>query len=276
MWVREDGSMTRVGLLFPGEMGALVGSAVTGEVLWASEGRSEATRERAAAFRDVGTVRELVAESELMISLCPPAIAEDVAGEVAAEGFDGIYLEGNAISPERVKRVAGYLRCVDGAVISAGDVNLYLSGDAQDVASVAALFPVGEVKPIPLEGGVGSASALKMAFGGWNKIGAALTAQAYAIARAYGVDDALAAEGVDSARFIRSARKAWRWAPEMEEVADTAEALGLPGGMGRAAADLFRRWDAHRDQPAELEELLDDLTPERSGTDDVDALDERL
>lgn len=270
------GRMARVGLLFPGEMGALVGSWAHGEVLWASEGRSAATRERAAAFRDVGTVRELVAESELVISLCPPAIAEDVAGEVAAEGFDGIYLEGNAISPERVKRIAGYLRCVDGAVISAGEVHLYLSGDPQDVASVAGLFPDGEVKPIPLEGGVGSASALKMAFGGWNKIGAALTAQAYAIASAYGVEEALAAEGVDSGRFVRSARKAWRWAPEMEEVADSAEALGLPGGMGRGAADLFRRWDAHRDQPATLEELLADLAREASGADGVDTLDERL
>jgi 3-hydroxyisobutyrate dehydrogenase-like beta-hydroxyacid dehydrogenase len=252
--------MARVGLLFPGEMGALVGSAVHGDVLWASEGRSEATRRRAEAFRDVGTIRELVAESELVISLCPPAIAEDVAGEVAAEGFAGIYLEGNAIAPERAKRIAGYLRCVDGAVISAGDVNLYLSGAAQDVASVAELFATGEVQPIPLDGGIGAASALKMAFGGWNKIGSALTAQAYAIARAYGVEDALAAEGVDSQRFVRSARKAWRWAPEMEEVADTSEALGLPGGMGRGAADLFRRWDAHRDQPAELDQLLDELT----------------
>lgn len=253
--------MTRVGLLFPGEMGALVGSAVAGEVVWASEGRSEATRQRAAAFRDVGTVRELVAESELVISLCPPAIAEDVAGEVAAEGFSGIYLEGNAVAPERVQRIAGYLRCVDGAVISAGDVNLYLSGEAEDIAAVGALFPEGDVKPIPLEGGVGSASALKMAFGGWNKIGSALTAQAYAIARAYGVEEALAGEGVDSGRFVRSARKAWRWAPEMEEVADTCEALGLPDGMGRGAAELFSRWDAHRDRPAELEQLLDDLTP---------------
>jgi 3-hydroxyisobutyrate dehydrogenase-like beta-hydroxyacid dehydrogenase len=159
-----------------------------------------------------------------------------------------------------LKRIAGYLRCVDGAVISAGDVNLYLSGDSQDVAAVAALFPEGEVKPIPLEGGVGSASALKMAFGGWNKIGSALTAQAYAIARAYGVEDALAGEGVDSARFVRSARKAWRWAPEMDEVADTCRELGLPDGMGRGAAELFTRWDAHRDQPAELDQLLDDLT----------------
>jgi 3-hydroxyisobutyrate dehydrogenase-like beta-hydroxyacid dehydrogenase len=254
--------MTQVGLLFPGEMGALVGSAVDGDVLWPSEGRSEATRKRAEAFLDAGTVRELVAASDVVISLCPPAIAEDVAGEVAAEGFDGIYLEANAVAPERVKRIAGYLRCVDGSVISRSDVNLYLSGDAVDVAAIAALFPEGEVKPIALEGGVGAASALKMAFGGWNKIGTALTAQAYAIARAYGVDDALAAEGVEAERFVRSARKAWRWAPEMEEVAETAEELGLPGGMGRGAADLFRRWEAHRDQPADLDELLRDLSRE--------------
>ena len=184
-----------------------------------------------------------------------------MAGEVAAEGFEGIYLEANAIRPERVRRIAGYLRCVDGAVISRSDVNLYLSGEPDDVAAIAELFPAGEVKPVRLEGGVGAASALKMAFGGWNKIGAALTAQAYAIARAYGVEEALAAEGVDSDRFVRSARKAWRWAPEMEEVADTAESLGLPGGMGRAAAELFRRWDAHRDEPKDLDQLLDDLGP---------------
>ena len=81
--------MSQVGLLFPGEMGALVGAAVHGEVLWASEGRSDATAQRAesAGLRDVGTVRELVAASEIVISVCPPAIAEETAGEVAAEGF---------------------------------------------------------------------------------------------------------------------------------------------------------------------------------------------
>ena len=252
--------MTRVGLLFPGEMGALVGSAVRGEVLWASEGRSEATRGRAEGFTDVGTVRELVASSEVVISLCPPAIAEDVAGEVAAEGLDGIYVEANAIAPERMKRIAGLLRCVDGSVIARSRLNLYLSGDPDEVAEVAALFPDGDVNAIPLEGGIGAASALKMAFGGWNKIGTALTAQAYAIARAYGVADALAAEGVDQDRFVRSSGKAWRWAPEMEEVSATCEALGLPDGMGSGAAELFRRWGAHRDQPVGPDRLLDDLT----------------
>jgi len=263
LWKRQDPLVTRVGLLFPGEMGAFVGSAVLGEVLWASEGRSESTRTRAEGFRDVGTVRDLVAESELVISLCPPEIAEDVAGEVAAEGFDGIYVEANAIAPERVERIAGYLRCVDGAVISRTAVNLYLSGDAGDVATVADLFRDSDVNAIALDGGLGSASALKMAFGGWNKIWSALTAQAYAIARAYGVEDTLAAEGVDSDRFVRSARKAWRWAPEMDEVADTCASLGLPDGIPRGAAELFRRWEAHRDRAAELDRLLDDLSPER-------------
>ncbi len=40
----------RVGLLFPGDMGAAVGAAVKDEVLWASAGRSEATAKRAAPF----------------------------------------------------------------------------------------------------------------------------------------------------------------------------------------------------------------------------------
>jgi len=256
--------VSQVGLLFPGEMGALVGAAVHGEVLWASEGRSGATAERAesAGLRDVGTVRELVAASEIVISVCPPAIAEETAGEVAAEGFEGIYVEANAITPARVTRIASFLRCVDGSVIARTGVNLYLSGDAADVAEVAALFPEGNVTAIPLDGGIGAASALKMAFGGWNKIGVALAAQAYAIAHAYSVEDALAGEGVESRGMVRGSGKAWRWAPEMEEVADTAASLGLPDGMGRAAAELFRRWEAHRDQPVELERLLEDLTPE--------------
>ncbi len=256
--------MSVVGLLFPGEMGAFVGAAVQGEVLWASDGRSKATANRAeqAGLRDVGSVRELVARSEIVLSICPPAIAEEVAAEVFGAGFEGLYVEANAIAPARAERIAKPGRCVDGSLIARTGVNFYLSGEAEDVAEVAALFPLGEVTAIPLEGGIGAASALKMAFGGWNKIGVALAAQSYAIAHAYGVEDALAAEGVESKGIVRGSGRAWRWAPEMEEVADTAASLGLPDGMGRAAADLFRRWESHRDQPAELEQLLEDLTPE--------------
>ena len=258
--------MTRVGLLFPGEMGTEIGSAARGEVIWASEGRSDATAERAArtGFRDVGTLAGLVRESAVILSICPPAIAEEVAEQVAAAGFGGLYVEANAIAPARVDRIAQRLgasgiRSVDGSIIGATAVNLYLSGAEEDVAEAAALFSDTAVTAIALPAGVGAASALKMAFGGWNKIGIALTAQAHAIARAYGVEDALAKEGVEPDRFVRSARKAWRWAPEMDEVAATCEALGLPTGMGEGAAALYRRWDRYRDRSADVDSLLADL-----------------
>jgi 3-hydroxyisobutyrate dehydrogenase-like beta-hydroxyacid dehydrogenase len=256
--------VTRVGLLFPGEMGAEVGAAAHAEVLWASEGRSETTARRAAAFRDLATLAALVAESEVMLSICPPAIAERVASSVAEAGFTGLYIEGNAIAPARAERIAAALaergaRVVDGSLIARTGLNLYLSGDPEDVERAAALFTGTDVTAVALPGGIGAASALKMAFGGWNKIGIALAAQAYAIARAYGVEEALAGEGVESDRVVRAGPKAWRWAPEMEEVADTCKSLGLPDGLGSGAAELYSRWSAHRDQPAELGQLLEDL-----------------
>jgi hypothetical protein len=98
-----------------------------------------------------------------------------------------------------------------------------------------------------------------MAFGGWNKIGVLLAAQAHAIAGAYGVSDALAAEGVPADGVVRAGPKAWRWAAEMQEIADTCAALGVPDGLGRAAAEVCARWDAQRGRTPGLDELLADL-----------------
>lgn len=221
-------------------MGAAVGAAVAAEVLWASEGRSEATRTRAdeAGLTDVGSVAELVRRSDVVLSICPPAIAEEVAEDVCRLGFDGIYVDANAISPERMRRIAQLgPRVVDGSIIAARGINLYLAGDGAQ--EVAALFE-GDVTPIPLEAPVGAASALKMAFGGWNKIGIALTAQAHAIAAAYGVTEPLAAEGVPADRLQWVTDRAWRWAPEMEEIADLCHELGLSEAIPRAAAEFYR------------------------------------
>jgi 3-hydroxyisobutyrate dehydrogenase-like beta-hydroxyacid dehydrogenase len=252
-------------------MGTEVGRAATAEVLWASEGRSVATARRAssAGFRDAGTLQALVAESEIVLCLCPPAVAEEVAGAVAEAGFTGLYIEANAIAPGRAERIASMVgacgaQVVDASVISRSGLNLYLSGDEGDVERAAALFAGTDVTPLSLPGGVGAASALKMAFGGWNKIGLALVAQACAIARAYGVEEALAAEGVEGHRLVRAAPKAWRWSPELEEVSETCANIGLPAGLGSAAAELYERWAGHRDQPVELERLLEDLVARRS------------
>jgi 3-hydroxyisobutyrate dehydrogenase-like beta-hydroxyacid dehydrogenase len=228
----------RVGLLFPGEMGAAVGAAVHGEVVWPSEGRSEATSRRAAAFTDVGSLAELVRASDVVLSICPPAIAEEVAEAVFALHFDGLFVEANAISPMRMRRIAKLGRVVDGSIISARGINLYLAGEDADAAAV--LFEgSGDVRAIPIGEEIGAASALKMAFGGWNKIGIALTAQAHAIARAYGVDEWLKAEGVPADRLQRVADRAWRWAPEMEEVAETCVEIGWSDAIPRAAVSFY-------------------------------------
>jgi 3-hydroxyisobutyrate dehydrogenase-like beta-hydroxyacid dehydrogenase len=234
-----------VGLLFPGEMGAAVGNAVRADVLWASEGRSDATRRRAVGFTDAGSVVELVRESDIVLSICPPAIAEEVARQVFDLGFDGLYVEANAISHERMRRIAALdARVVDGSIIAARGINLYLAGEGAE--HVAELFDSGEVEAIALDAPVGAASALKMAFGGWNKIGIALTSQAHAIAEAYGVSEQLEAEGVPADRLQWVADRAWRWAPEMEEIADLCRELGLSEAIPRGTADFYRELSEER------------------------------
>jgi Domain of unknown function (DUF1932) len=226
-------------------MGAAVGGAVRGEVIWASEGRSEATRRRAASLTDVGSIAELTRSSELVLSICPPAIAEEVAEQVFGDGFDGVYVEANAISPERMRRIAALgPRVVDGSIIASSGINLYLAGAGAQ--TVADLFEGSEVKAIPLDAEIGAASALKMAFGGWNKIGIALTGQAHAIARAYGVTEWLDAEGVPADRLPRVADRAWRWAPEMEEIAESCAELGWSEEIPRAAAAFYRELSEKR------------------------------
>src|SRR3989442_9559782 len=104
--------MTTVGLLNPGEMGSMVGAAVRSagaRVLWAGEGRSTATRKRAsdAGLEDAGSVASVVRASEVILSVCPPHAAVDVATQVAALRFAGTYGDGNAISPATAREIGG-------------------------------------------------------------------------------------------------------------------------------------------------------------------------
>jgi hypothetical protein len=96
---------------------------------------------------------------------------------------------------------------------------------------------------------VGAASAVKMAYASWTKGSAALLLAARALARAQGVEDVLLAEwgisqpGLEerSDRAARSAAaKGWRWTAEMEEIAASMTAAGLPAGFHLAAAEIYR------------------------------------
>jgi len=231
-------------------MGAAIGGRLTRagrEVLWASEGRSEATaaRARAAGLRDAGTAAELAARSEVVLSICPPHGALDVARAVG--DFGGVYVDANAVSPgtaAEIRPIVG--RYVDGGIIGPpSDPRLYLSGAEADAVAEAL---IGVTTAVLGDDPV-AASALKMAYAGWTKGSAALLLTVRAAARAYGVEDALIAEWEHSLpalpdRSVQAGHsadeKGWRWVAEMEEIASTMAAAGLPDGFHEAAAQVFR------------------------------------
>jgi 3-hydroxyisobutyrate dehydrogenase-like beta-hydroxyacid dehydrogenase len=233
-------------------MGAAVGAVLHGRghrVLWASEGRSAETRARAeaAALEDVGTATE-VARSEIVFSICPPHAALEVAASLGS--FGGIYVDANAVSPATAAKVSDVVdEFVDGGIVGspprdAGTTRLYLSGE--QAAEVAELF-AGSVLDTRV---VSNASAVKMTYAAWSKGTAAMLLAIRELARREGVEETLLAEWDLSLpelreRYERARRsaeaKGWRWVGEMEEIAATFEAAGLPDGFHRAAAEVFRR-----------------------------------
>jgi 3-hydroxyisobutyrate dehydrogenase-like beta-hydroxyacid dehydrogenase len=252
--------MSDVGLISPGEMGAAVGSALIAgghRVRWASEGRSADTvaRAEAAGFEDVGRLEQLTRACEVLLSVCPPQFALDTAR--AAAGFEGVYVDANAIAPATAAEVAAIVQnYVDGGIIGApplepGSTRLYLSGGDAAII-VARLFASSALDARVISGERTAASALKMTYAAWTKGSAALLLAAHEAAERLGVARDLEAEwalsqprlaerlaGAEKSR----AAKGWRWTPEMREIAATLEAVDMPPGFHEAAAEVFAAAD---------------------------------
>jgi 3-hydroxyisobutyrate dehydrogenase-like beta-hydroxyacid dehydrogenase len=258
--------MATVGLLHPGEMGAAVGGCLVSvghEVLWDPAGRSRATTGRALAAELSGvSLGELVSRCSVILSVCPPHAALDVARAVASTGFAGLYVDANAVSVATASQVAAVVAdsgasYVDGGIIGpppevAGHTRLYLSGARAE--EVRALFGRSALDARIAEGQPFAASAVKMAYAAWTKGTSALLLACRALARGEGVEPALLGEwalsqpalGAQSERAARSAAaKGWRWVAEMEEIAASMAAAGLPSGFHRAAAEIFDSQRGH-------------------------------
>ncbi|WP_121711967.1 NAD(P)-dependent oxidoreductase [Streptomyces sp. E5N91] len=269
-----------VGILHPGSMGAAVAACAAtnaAAVLWCENGRSTASVERAARFglTSVATLAELLERSDIVISLCPPASAEDLARDVAGHHFAGVYVEANAINPERTQRIAALLpdaTVVDGGVIGSPPVGgktptLYVAGPAEATARIEALFANTAVQATVLGTEVGKASALKLSYASFQKTSRVLVALAVGMAREHGVDQELievASRRTDSylseSQYVaKTAARAWRWGPELEEAADALTAAGLPPEMLRAAASTLARWNDAKDSELTLTDALDRL-----------------
>ena len=257
----------KVGVLHPGQMGVVVAETLRNsgqEVYWVSAGRSAETRSRAAraGLADAGTVARLCETCSVIVSVCPPEFAEEVAREVSGHPFRGLYLDVNAISPGRARRIGRLLTeqgasYVDGSIIgmpakARGQTWLYLAGDA--AGSALPLFRGGPLEVEDLCAKAGQASALKMCFAAHSKGTAALLAAVAGTAEALGVREALERQWSRSgpnwervaATIEQAAPKAWRFVAEMTEIGDTFESVGIPKGFPLAAGEIYEKLRGYR------------------------------
>lgn len=252
-----------IGILHPGAMGASVAATVQNsgfEVWWLPEGRSDATRGRAAAqgFRPAETLLSLARQCQAVVSVCPPHAAEDVAHSLVSVGFRGTFIEANAISPQRTRVLAQQLSAsgvhfVDGGILGLpawkpGTTCLYLSGPRCE--EVRELFRSGPLEARCLEGGVGRASALKMCYAGYTKGLRALLSAVLATAESLGVRQDLETHWTEEApgfpeevrkKILATSPKAWRWVAEMAEIADTFGSVAMPRGFHEASGEVYAR-----------------------------------
>lgn len=255
--------MTKIGVLHPGEMGiSIAASAIDNghTVYWLSQGRSDKTRARAEKYQlvEINSLLQLCKTCETILSVCPPHAAEAVARSVLEAGFNGLYLDANATSPQRAIHMGqimevGGIRFVDGGIIGGPawtpkETWLYLSGEHAN--EIAACFANGPLETKIIGDAVGKASALKMCYAAYTKGTTALLTAILATAESYEVrqelyqqwelDDTGFSEQVNR-RVRRVTAKAWRFEGEMKEIAATFREAGLPEGFHQAAAEIYQR-----------------------------------
>jgi len=257
-----------IGLMSPGDMGQAVAVRLKElgfEVRTALAGRSERTRALAAqaGLADCGGLRELLAESDLLLSILDPGSAMTLAREVAAllparpaRGQPLLYADCNALAPQTKHEMQALIeaagaRYVDAGIIGppprgAGRIRLYVSGP-----HAAALSVLGHeaITVRTVSERIGDAAAVKMCYGAVTKGTVALLTEMLVSARRLGVEEVLDEELRGSQAALRDwilrnlpsmPPKAYRWVPETEEIAATFAAAGFTPQMMQGAADTYR------------------------------------
>ncbi|MCC6948916.1 MAG: NAD(P)-dependent oxidoreductase [Bradyrhizobiaceae bacterium] len=253
-----------IAITSPGNMGAAVGARLTANrlrVLTSVHGRGAASRARAEAAGLIAATDDRLAEADFLLSILPPkdavAIAERLAPALRAAARKPVYVDCNAVSPATVRRIAEVVTAtgtpfVDGGIIGGppregyAGPKFYVSGP--EAERVTELNRFGLVIRV-VKGGIGAASALKLAYAGINKGTIALGAAMVLAARRAGVEADLLQELAESQRpFLAQLSrgvpdmfsKAERWAPEMREIADYVE-RSVEADIYDGMAEFFER-----------------------------------
>jgi 3-hydroxyisobutyrate dehydrogenase-like beta-hydroxyacid dehydrogenase len=255
----------RIGILHPGAMGSYMGEALSSahDVLWTGIGRSYATAQRAATagLTETDGPTELVRQSDIVISVCPPHAAIEVAEEVSKVRSGGfLYVDANSVAPRTVSHIAQLFRnntVVDATLTGApraDNATLWVSGPGS--SELSAIFTGTRINCRIIGPDIGQASAFKICAGLRSKVLPALWATLIEAASAYGTDVEtslhahLSDLGYDidneAAKVAQRAPKAWRWTGEMEEAAKAMDDIALPTGFSEAAAMTYRRIASQR------------------------------
>ena len=269
-----------IGVLGTGDMGAAVGAALSRaghRVFTALAGRSAHSRNLAlnAGLADAGNLEHLVRQVEVMLSIVPPATADDFAAEVAsamlATGVRPVFVDCNAVSPATMRQIAARFEAIGGAVVDVGivgrappaelPVRFFHSGShPQLLARLAS----EEIHCIDVGSEIGRASGLKMAYSALNKGSDALHATILLLAERLGVREPLMREFAlsqapalkrmhDRVPFL--AATAERFVGEMHEISATCRSVGVTPDFHAGAAWLYETL-AHTTLAAETRATL--------------------
>ncbi len=254
-----------VGVVSPGDMGQSIARRIKESGLGvhtALDGRSERTKALAkeAGLDDCGSMEKLVATCDLVISVINPGEAMNVARGVAAAmkktGRKIAFADLNAVSPQTARDLDQTIRNAGGMYIDGGIIGppprgekdkprIYVSGpDAylfEQIKHPNLLVRVMSER-------VGDASGVKMCYAAMTKGTTALAVELLVAARKLGVEQTLEKELRDSQSdaFDRHMKqipgmppKAYRWVPEMQEIAKTFGELGMTRNMFLGASDIY-------------------------------------
>jgi 3-hydroxyisobutyrate dehydrogenase-like beta-hydroxyacid dehydrogenase len=226
-------------------------------------GRSPATVKRAKDAGMVGVSAEALVDVDLLLSILPPAsalsFAEQTAFALKSARRKPVFVDCNAVNPATVRHIHAVIAATGTEFIDAGIIgfppvpgttagpHIYASGEHAAKLKVLAQYGL-DIRI--LEGPIGAASALKMAYAGISKGHIAIFAAMVLAASRSGSADALRQELAESDagllasmadRIPRSFTKAWRWGPEMREIAEFAREDPIANDMWTNIADLYER-----------------------------------
>ena len=257
---------TIIAVVAPGDMGAGVGHALSlggHDVVTCLAGRSEQTRARAesSGFRVLTDLDAVVGEAALILSILPPAsaigLATDVSAAMKHTGRRPVFMDCNAISPSNIQKISGIMETIGASYIDCGIIGVapgkgpqptrfYISGPDLLPADMLAVDGI-VVKSVGHE--IGRASALKMLYSGLNKGRFSLFTTVATAAQALDLLDPLGEElefsqgetwNYMQGSLPRLPADAERWWPEMEQIAETFEAVGVTGDFHRGAAWMMQ------------------------------------